>query len=95
MELNTNNQLTLLIDLLDEHRTDLCGSVSEYQQITRLVNSLMQNSAISDQEIQELLPEIYDYGKNGESSQNMEAHITANNTQLATWIDALHQTNLH
>ncbi len=94
MELNTNNQLTLLMDLLDEHHSDCCGSVSEYQQITRLVKSLMQNNSIPDQQLHTLLPEIYHYGKNGESSRDIEAHITANNKQLAAWIDAIQQTNL-
>lgn len=95
MTLNINHQLTLLMDLLDEQRNDCCGNVAEYEQITRLVKSLMQNNELTDQQLQQLLPEIYAYGKDGESSSNIEAHITANNQQLATWVEAIHQTNLN
>ncbi|CDQ39272.1 MULTISPECIES: YtzH-like family protein [Virgibacillus] len=93
MTLNTNNQLTLLIDLLDEQKGECCGHVSEYQQISRLVQSLMNNNNVTDQELLRILPEIYSYGKDGEIVENIEDHITANDQNLASWLHALHQTS--
>ncbi|GAA0433674.1 MAG: YtzH-like family protein [Bacillota bacterium] len=95
MTLNVNNQLTLLKDLLDEQKLDCCGNVSEYQQITRIVQSLMNNSNVTDKQLMQLLPEIHYYGKEGEKTQDIEQHITANNDNLNNWINAIHQSNLN
>ena len=94
MTLNVTNQLTLLYDLLDEQKLESSGNVSEYQQIKRLVKSMMANNSITDEQLLELLPEIYNYGKQGENAQNVPEHITANGQNIDTWIRAIQQTNL-
>jgi len=94
MTISVNNQLTLLLDILDEHHADCCGSVSEYQQIERLVTSLLANKSISDEQLLHLLPEIYNYGKQGESAQSLPDYITLNKTNLGNWINAIQQTTL-
>ncbi|SET82260.1 YtzH-like protein [Oceanobacillus limi] len=94
MSLNVSNQLTLLLDLLDEQQADCCAEVSEYQQIKRLVKSMMANNTISDEQLLQLLPEIYNYGRQGESVQNMEEHITSNKENINQWISAIEQTKL-
>jgi hypothetical protein len=94
MTLNVNHQLTLLSDLLDEHQSECCAQVSEYQQIKRLVKSMMANNSITDEQLQQLLPEIYNYGRQGESVQNHEEHILSNKENINNWISTIEQSNL-
>ncbi|MCT2535030.1 YtzH-like family protein [Aquibacillus koreensis] len=92
MSLNVNDQLHVLYDLLSEQSEDCCGSVSECQQIKRLVQSLISNESVNNQELQQLLPEIYNYGRKGEIAQNLEEHISTNQQNLKTWVDVIHYT---
>ncbi|WP_010651422.1 YtzH-like family protein [Oceanobacillus massiliensis] len=94
MTLNVNNQLTLLLDLLDEQQLDCCGSVSEFQQIERLVKSMLANNSITDNQLLSLLPDIYNYGRQGESAPSQPDHITSNKDNLHNWISAIQQTTL-
>ncbi|RKQ29681.1 YtzH-like family protein [Oceanobacillus halophilus] len=89
MTLKTNNLLTLLHDILDEQCVGCCGQVSEYQQIKRLVKNMTANNQITDEQLLQLLPEIYNYGRQGENAQNVEEHITANKNNLETWMSAI------
>ncbi|MFB1051847.1 YtzH-like family protein [Paraliobacillus sp. JSM ZJ581] len=86
MTLNAYNQLNLLSDLLSEQAEDCCGSISEYQQIKRLVQSLMANEAVDDEYLMQVLPEIYNYGRQGEIAQNLEQHISTNQENINTWL---------
>jgi len=95
MKLDVNNQLILLHDILDEQTLDCFGSVSEYQQINRLVKSMMANNSITDEELQALLPEIYNYAKQGENSSNMEEHIQSNKENLNSWVGTIRNNMLH
>lgn len=92
MTISVNNQLTLLLDLLDEQHADCCATVSEYQQIKRLVRSLMTNNSITNEQLLGLLPDIYNYGRQGESAQNLPDHITLNKNNLNNWISAIQDT---
>ncbi|MEN2769190.1 YtzH-like family protein [Ornithinibacillus xuwenensis] len=94
MSLTVQNQLSLLLDLLDEQQSECCAQVSEYQQIKRLVKSMMANNTITDEQLLQLLPEIYNYGRQGESVQNHEEHILSNQANLNQWISAIEQSNL-
>src|SRR5699024_11626231 len=77
MTLSVNHQLMLLHDILDEHHLDHSASVAEHQQIKRIVQTILANNSISDEQLLELLPEIYNYGQKGESSRNQPDHITS------------------
>ena len=46
MPLQYQDQVSLLKDILTNHQTDCCGSVSEYEQLERLIKSLLVNSNI-------------------------------------------------
>ena len=46
MPLSHEHQMSLLKDILTNHQTDCCGSVSECEQVERLVKSLMINMDI-------------------------------------------------
>jgi len=92
--LTVHNQLTLLHDLLDEHVSHNNGSVAEYQQIKRLVQSLIANNQVSNDQLLQLLPEIYNYGLQGEVVQSLPDHITDNKENIETWKNIIQQTNL-
>jgi len=94
MTLDVNHQLTLLHDLLDEHHLELDGQVAEYQQIKRLIKSLMANDSVQDEQLAQLLPEIYNYGLKGENAQNQNEHISENKTNIEQWKSAIENINL-
>jgi hypothetical protein len=91
MTLNINNQLTLLLDILDEQNIDSSASVSEYQQIKRLVKSMLASNSITDEQLLNLLPEIYNYSQKGESAKSQPDHITLNRNNLDNWISTIQQ----
>lgn len=93
MTLTVHNQLRLLQDILSEQTEDCCGEISEYQQIKRLVQAMMANNSISNEQLLQLLPEIYNYGRQGEIAQNDEEHITTNQENIETWVSAIQQTS--
>ncbi|WP_093216312.1 YtzH-like family protein [Sediminibacillus albus] len=91
---NVQNQLNLLYDLLSEQSEDCCGSVSECQQIQRLVKSMMAKQSIDDPLLQQLLPDIYNYGRQGELVQNLDSHIESHRDSLQQWVDAISPSTL-
>lgn len=92
MNLTTNNQLTLLYDILDEQMTEQDGTIAEYQQIKRLVQSMMANQAIPNTEtFFHLLPEIYHYGFQGEFVQCLTEHIVTNKNNIEKWLQAINE----
>ncbi|WP_284139874.1 MULTISPECIES: YtzH-like family protein [unclassified Virgibacillus] len=94
MTLNTSHLLTLLSDILDEHQTDLNGEVAEYQQIKRLVKTMIAQNHITDEQLQQMLPEIYNYGIKGETVQNMQEHIDSNKNNIEQWLQTIDRINL-
>ena len=93
MTLTVQNQLTLLHDLLDEQMSHKNGSVAEYQQIKRLVQSLTANKQVSNGQLLQLLPEIYNYGLQGEIAQSLPEHITTNKANIETWKNVIQHIN--
>ncbi|MCM2589653.1 YtzH-like family protein [Rossellomorea marisflavi] len=85
MPLNAQNQMQLLSDILSNHQTDCCGSVSECEQLERLVKSLMVNSDIHEN-VKPVLEEIYRYSQSGISSSDLSDHITTNKDNLSQWV---------
>jgi len=94
MGLSVNDQLTLLFDLLDEQSGESTATPSEYQQIARLVTSMLDNQTIQDSEVLNILPQIYEYGKQGENASNITDHITNNQQNIKSWISAIDQITL-
>ncbi|MFS0751070.1 YtzH-like family protein [Oceanobacillus sp. 1P07AA] len=94
MTLNVSNQLTLLSDILDEQHGECCASVSECQQIGRLVQSILDRDQITDEQLLTILPEIYNYGRQGEQAQSLPNHVSSNIDNIKHWINAIEQTNL-
>jgi hypothetical protein len=93
MTLTVHDQLMLLHDILGEHTEDGSGQIAEYQQIKRLVQAMMAKSSITDEQLLQLLPEIYNYGRQGEIAQNSPEHITTNRDNIDNWMSAISNVN--
>lgn len=90
MPLNHQDQVTLLRDILTNHQTDCCGSVSECEQLERLVKSLMVNTQI-DQNVKNILQEVYDYSQKGAQTADLDQHILSNQENLSDWVSNIDQ----
>lgn len=90
--LTVNNQLTLLYDLLDEHRTYSTISLNEYKQIKRLVQTITAHNQITDEELNCILPEIYNYSIKGEFVQSLKEHIETNKQNIEKWLNTIKRT---
>ncbi len=90
MPIQYTDQLNLLKDILQDHLEDCCGTVSELEQIERLVKQLMMNHQV-DPEIQAILEDIYYYGQKGKYSSDLDNHISTYQNQLSNWVDSIDQ----
>jgi hypothetical protein len=90
MPLDHQDQVTLLKDILSNHQTDCCGSVSECEQLERLVKSLMVNTQI-DQNVKNILEEVYTYSQHGAQTADLDQHILSNQENLSQWVTNIDQ----
>lgn len=90
MPIQYTDQINLLKAILQNHSEDCCGSVSECEQIERLVKSLMVNQKV-DQNVKAILNEIYAYGQTGKYTQHLDEHISNHQDQLNTWVNQIDQ----
>lgn len=90
MPLQYSDQVNILKDILMNHQEDCCGSVSECEQMERLIKSLLTNSNI-DQSNKQILEQIYSYSQNGKNSDNLEQHIESHQQQISQWVDVIDQ----
>ena len=59
MPLQYQDQVNLIKDILTNQQSDCCGSVSEYEQLERVIKSLMANNHVNQQDVQ-VLSQIYE-----------------------------------
>ncbi|MEH6943461.1 YtzH-like family protein [Bacillus sp. JJ722] len=85
MPLSQRDQVTLLKDILNNHQSDCCGSITECQQVERLVTSLLTNGEVNEQLIP-ILNEIQKYSHGGQSSGDLNTHISSHQQQLSEWV---------
>ncbi|WP_088013564.1 YtzH-like family protein [Gottfriedia acidiceleris] len=85
MPLNHEHQLTILRDILMNHQSDCCGTVSECEQLERLVQSLLTNDQITD-DVKSMLNDVYYYSQSGKYSSDLDQHITNHQNQLSQWV---------
>ncbi len=90
MPLSQQHQVTILKDILTNHQSDCCGSVSECEQVERLVKSLLANGQVNEQIIP-TLNEIYTYSQNGINTDNLDNHINTHQDQLSSWVNSIDQ----
>jgi len=96
LSLNTDHQLTLLLDLLTEQSKDLHGTSAEYEQMTRLLEKLEYDQNLTNPTFKNTIPAIFNYCAQSEKSNNIQQHITVNQDDLNEWIQTIehciHQT---
>lgn len=85
MPLNYEHQLTILKDILTNHQSDCCGTVSECEQLERLVQSLLLNDQVTD-DVKSKLNDVYYYSQSGKYSSDLDQHITNHQNQLSQWV---------
>jgi predicted Zn-dependent peptidase len=90
MPINHEHQLALLKDILTEHSLDCCGTVSECEQLERVIKSLLGNDNINDN-VKGMLQEIYSYSQGGKYSGDLDQHISNHQSQLSQWISDFDQ----
>lgn len=90
MPLNPQDQVTLIKDILSNHKTDCCGSVAECEQLERLAKSLMVNTQV-DQNMKNILEEVYSYSQHGAQTDDLEQHILTNQENLSQWVNDMTQ----
>ncbi|WP_050616094.1 YtzH-like family protein [Bacillus testis] len=90
MPLTQQHQIAVLRDILNNHQSDACGSVSECEQVERLVEALLAKGELNEQLIP-ILNEIQQYSHTGASTEDLNTHITAHQEQLSQWIDGVDQ----
>lgn len=90
MPLSHQDQVTLLKDILSNHQKDCCGSVSECEQLERLVKSLMENGKVS-QSVKQILEDIYAYSQQGAQTAELDEHILTNQENLSQWVSTIDQ----
>ncbi|WP_036823552.1 YtzH-like family protein [Pontibacillus yanchengensis] len=87
--LTAKDQVHVLYDLLSEQSEDCCGTQAECQQIQRLVRSLLSKKNINDEDVLRILPEIYEYSLQAETSQDLNEYIMTNQPQLSQWASSI------
>ncbi|WP_428911286.1 YtzH-like family protein [Niallia sp. Krafla_26] len=90
MPLQYQDQINLIKDILTNHQSDCCGSVSECEQLERLVKSLMANQHLNQQDAN-TLNQIYSYSQNGVNSTDLDQHIESHQHQLTQWVENMDQ----
>ncbi len=90
MPIHYTDQLNLLKDILERQLSGSRGSVSECEQIERLVKSLLANHVL-DQRTKDILTDIYEYGQKGKYTQKLDEHIENHQDQLVQWVNEIGQ----
>ncbi|NRG44912.1 YtzH-like family protein [Bacillus sp. CRN 9] len=90
MPISQKDQLSLLQDILTNHSSDACGSVSECEQLERLVQSLMLQNDLQE-DMLPILEEVHKYSQDGIQAKNLNTHIEASKQNLSQWVDDMIQ----
>ena len=90
MPLNHEHQMTILKDILTNHQSDCCGTVSECEQLERIIQSLMINDQL-DASVKNTLNDIYYYSQSGKYSSDLDQHISNHQQQLSQWVSDFDQ----
>ncbi|PFY90337.1 YtzH-like family protein [Bacillus pseudomycoides] len=88
MPINQQHQLEILKDILVNHQNDCCGTVSECEQLERLIQSLLANDSVNS-DVKTMLNDVYYYSQSGKYSPDLDNHISNNQEQLTQWISGM------
>lgn len=88
MPLSHEHQVSILKDILINHQSDCCGTVSECEQMERLIKSLMGNDSV-DTQMKTMLNDVYYYSQSGKYSPDLDQHISDHQEQISNWISGM------
>lgn len=88
MPLGYNDQMSILKDILSNHQSDCCGTVSECEQLERLIKSMLGNE-ITNEQVKNTLYNIYDYSQSAKNTPHLDQHIQTNQQNLSQWVSEL------
>lgn len=88
MPINQQHQLEILKDILVNHQSDCCGTVSECEQLERLIQSLLANDSVNS-DVKTMLNDVYYYSQSGKHSPDLDNHISGHQEQLSQWITGM------
>lgn len=94
MYLSSHNQLTLLHDLLYEQLTYSSETCYEYKKMKKLIQSLIAQRNV-DQELLNILPEIYYYCLKGEHAYSYTSHIKEHQHKIKRWLRLINQSKIY
>ena len=77
MGLTSEHQVRLLKDILADHQLDCCGTVAEYEQLERVIKSLMANTGL-DSNIKNVL-----------TADSSDTHIQEHQNHLSQWVEQM------
>ena len=83
MPLQYQDQINLIKDILSNQQSDCCGSVSEYQQLERLIKSLMANNQVNHHD-SNTLSQIYSYSQGGVNASDLNEGYRIPSTTIIT-----------
>ncbi|GGH89161.1 Fic family protein [Pullulanibacillus pueri] len=93
MSLTANDRLNLIKDILRTHHLDGAASSSEYQQLYRTAQTLINDSNEQVTNANETLQAISDYSAKGMSLSGYDDHITENKDNLNSWLQTLNHNH--
>ncbi len=88
MGLNHEHQVHLLKDILTDHQLDCCGTVAEYEQLERVIKSLMANTDLNSN-IKHVLEDVYQYSQSGRTANSIDSHIREHQSHLSQWVEEM------
>lgn len=88
MPLNAQHQMAILKDILSNHQTDCCGTVSECEQVERLAQAMLANGTANEQ-VYRTLQNICEYTLTAKSAAHLDQHIETNKQNLSQWVEEL------
>ncbi|MGL4819049.1 MAG: YtzH-like family protein [Bacilli bacterium] len=88
MPLSHLHQMQVVKDILLNHSQDCCGTVSECEQVERVIKHLLTNEAVP-QDVKNTLQEVYFYSQKGKYSPDLDQHITSHQTQITAWVEEM------
>ncbi|HLR79032.1 MAG TPA: YtzH-like family protein [Bacillota bacterium] len=90
MAINIHHQLTLLVDILDDHYHGCSLSVSEYEQIKRTVQWLANHPSVSNN-FSFILDDLYNYGHQGTNVASIEEHANTHKHDISAWKNSIEE----
>lgn len=67
---------------------DCCGTVAEYEQLERVIKSLMANTGL-DSNIKNVLEDVYRYSQSGITADSIDTHIQEHQNHLSQWVEQM------